>query len=126
LHLEHLDDLLAALGRGEIGPRQVDQAIQEEQGSRAPEPAPTIVRPVTVIGDSVIVDIDGVGNLMVRTAKCCNPAPPAGIVGYVTRERGVTLHRRDCPVMQRLPEQRHNRLLQAKWPVVLPKPGRIN
>ncbi len=126
LHLEHLDDLLAALGRGEVSSRQVAQVIQEEQGSRAPEPAAPLARPVMVIGDSVIVNIDGVGNLMVRTAKCCNPAPPTSIVGYVTRERGVTLHRRDCPVMQRLPEQRHDRLLQAEWPGVLPKQGRMN
>jgi GTP pyrophosphokinase len=129
LQLEHLDDLLAALGRGEIGPRQVDQAIQEELGTKVPAPQLTVQQParsVGVIPDSVVVNIEGVGNLLVRTAKCCGPVAPDAIVGYVTRERGVTLHRRDCPVMQRLPEQRHDRLLQAEWPGVLPKQGRMN
>lgn len=129
LQLENLDDLLAALGRGEIGPRQVDQAIHEELGSRGPSPQPAVQQParsVGVIPDSVVVNIEGVGNLLVRTAKCCGPVPPEAVVGYVTRERGVTLHRRDCPVMQRLPEQRCDRLLQVSWPDLLPKQGRTN
>ncbi len=59
--------------------------------------------------------IEGVDNLMIRTAKCCNPIKPDAIIGYVTRDRGITIHRRDCPFMQRVPEEREDRLLEAKW-----------
>ncbi|MDD3883521.1 MAG: bifunctional (p)ppGpp synthetase/guanosine-3',5'-bis(diphosphate) 3'-pyrophosphohydrolase [Gallionella sp.] len=119
LHLDHLDDLLVALGRGEMTPRQVALVIQEEQAPKTPTaiaPVAPMARPSVTLGESVVVDIEGVGNLLVRAAKCCGPLPPADIVGYVTRERGVTLHRRDCPVMQRLPDQRRDRLLAASWP----------
>ncbi|MDH2915897.1 MAG: GTP pyrophosphokinase, partial [Gallionella sp.] len=59
--------------------------------------------------------IEGVGNLVSRTAKCCNPTRADDIIGYVTRDRGITIHRRDCPFMQRVPEEREDRLLEARW-----------
>jgi len=129
LHLDHLDDLLVALGRGEMTPRQVALVIQEEQAPKTPTVVASVApmaRPSVTIGESVVVDIEGVGNLLVRAAKCCGPVPPVAIVGYVTRERGVTLHRRDCPVMQRLPDQRRDRLLAASWPANRPDSRREN
>ena len=49
-----------------------------------------------------------------RMAKCCKPEPPDLIVGYVTR-LGITLHRRDCAFMQRVPADKQDRLLAAAW-----------
>ena len=53
--------------------------------------------------------------MLTNLARCCKPAPPDNIVGYITRERGVTIHRQACPFITRLPEERRNRLLQASW-----------
>ncbi|MDO8312320.1 MAG: bifunctional (p)ppGpp synthetase/guanosine-3',5'-bis(diphosphate) 3'-pyrophosphohydrolase, partial [Sideroxyarcus sp.] len=111
LHYNKLDDLLAALGRGDITPRRVSLAI----GQETPAPAPRSVTTQTIQTQSGNVLIEGVGNLVSRTAKCCNPTKPDAIIGYVTRDRGITIHRRDCPFMQRVPEEREDRLLDAMW-----------
>ncbi|MDD5058006.1 MAG: bifunctional (p)ppGpp synthetase/guanosine-3',5'-bis(diphosphate) 3'-pyrophosphohydrolase [Sideroxydans sp.] len=112
LHYNKLDDLLAALGRGDITPRRVSLAIVQETPAAAPRS-----NSQTVQTPNGKVLIEGVGNLMIHTAKCCTPTRPDPIIGYVTRDRGITLHRRDCPFMQRVPEEREDRLLEAAWAV---------
>lgn len=111
LRFNKLDDLLAALGRGDITPRRVSLAIAQD----TPAPAPRTATAQALPAQSGNVLIEGVGNLMIRTAKCCHPVKPDAIVGYVTRDRGITIHRRDCPFMQRVPEEREDRLLDARW-----------
>jgi GTP pyrophosphokinase len=59
--------------------------------------------------------VQGVGNLLTKNAQCCHPEPPDEIVGYVTRDRGITLHRKDCRAIQRIPENRRDRMLDAQW-----------
>ena len=113
LHFNKLDDLLAALGRGDITPRRVSLSIAQE--TPAPAPRTAGIQPAHVESGSVL--IEGVDNLMIRTAKCCHPVKPDLIVGYITRDRGITIHRRDCPFMQRVPEEREDRLLDARWAV---------
>jgi GTP pyrophosphokinase len=111
LHFNKLDDLLAAMGRGDITPRRVSLAIAQETPAAAPrQPGNQAAHT-----ESGKVLIEGVGNLMIRTAKCCNPVKADAIVGYVTRDRGITIHRRDCPFMQRVPEEREDKLLDAHW-----------
>jgi GTP pyrophosphokinase len=109
LRYNKLDDLLAALGRGDITPRRVSLAITPE----TPAPRGTSSQPLHTESGNVL--IEGVGNLVIRTAKCCHPVKPDAIVGYVTRDRGIAIHRRDCPFMQRVPEEREDRLLDAHW-----------
>ncbi|OIR01389.1 GTP pyrophosphokinase [mine drainage metagenome] len=110
LRFNKLDDLLAALGRGNITPRRVSLAIAQDT-----PPAPRSTTSQTLPTESGSVLIEGVGNLMIRTARCCHPVKPDAIIGYVTRDRGITIHRRDCPFMQRVPEEREDRLLDARW-----------
>jgi len=59
--------------------------------------------------------IEGVNNLTYKLALCCHPQTTDAIVAYVTRDRGITIHRRDCSFMQRVPEEREDRLLDARW-----------
>ncbi len=110
LKYNKLDDLLAALGRGEITPRRVSLGVRQEMPSFVPRDNKQTVQ---VQNGSVLVE--GVGNLVSHTAKCCSPAKGDDIIGYVTRDRGITIHRRDCPFMQRVPEEREDRLLEARW-----------
>jgi GTP pyrophosphokinase len=116
LHFNKLEDLLAAIGRSEVTQYQIVNAIQEEMPpGKIEEAKPVIVRTATVQSAPKGVLVEGVGNLLTKTAQCCHPEFPDSIVGYVTRDRGITLHRKDCPAMLRLPEERRNRMLEAQW-----------
>jgi GTP pyrophosphokinase len=61
--------------------------------------------------------VQGVGNLLVQLAKCCQPVAGEAIVGYLTRGRGVTVHRRDCAALHRLAAQHPQRVLPVEWGV---------
>jgi GTP pyrophosphokinase len=112
LRFDKLDDLLAALGRDELKPSRIAAALQQEAPAK-PAPQKTAApknSPRTAGG----VLIEGVGGLTVRMAKCCKPESPDHIVGYTTR-LGITLHRADCAFVQRIPQDKRDRLLDAKW-----------
>lgn len=116
LQFQKLEDFLAAIGRGDVSEHQIALAIQEEAAPRPAETAqPLSPRRATAIQSQTGVVIEGVGNLQTNTAKCCKPMPPDAIVGYLTCDHGVTVHRRACAFIARLPEDRHNRLLSAQW-----------
>ena len=59
--------------------------------------------------------VEGLDDLAVRFSRCCNPVPGDEIVGFVTRGRGVSVHRTDCVNMIHLPEIEKNRLIEAEW-----------
>jgi GTP pyrophosphokinase len=110
-----LEDFLAALGRGEVTPRQIEIAVRGETALAAPEPEPfTALRPERK-GSSSGVLVLGVNNIATLIAKCCKPVPPDPIVGFVTRARGVTVHRQDCINVTSLGEAQRDRLMPADW-----------
>ncbi|MCR4304137.1 MAG: bifunctional (p)ppGpp synthetase/guanosine-3',5'-bis(diphosphate) 3'-pyrophosphohydrolase [Gallionella sp.] len=116
LHFNKLEDLLAAIGRNEITPHRIAVAIQEELPAKVIEIAkPKIFMPATQRTAKADITVGGVNNLMTRIAKCCNPAPGDDIVGYVTRDRGITIHRKDCAFMMHMMESRRDRKLTAQW-----------
>lgn len=116
LRFHKLEELLAALGRGEITPRRTGLAIlQEIPAKPAAIPRPVAHKPAAQRTSSTDVLIEGVDNLMIKLAKCCNPEKPDAIIGYVTRDRGITLHRQGCAFMQRVPEDKRERMLNAVW-----------
>ena len=116
LHFHKLDELLAALGRGEITSRRAGLAVRQEAPAK-PETAlrPASPRPAAPRASSTGVLIEGVDNLMIKLAKCCKPEKPDAILGYVTRDRGITIHRQDCAFMQRTPQDKRDRILNAVW-----------
>jgi GTP pyrophosphokinase len=116
LQFQKLEDFLAAIGRGDISEHQIALAIQEEVAPR-PEDAVQVQtsKRITAQPSHSGIVIEGIGNLQTSTAKCCKPMPPDAIVGYLTRDHGVTIHRRACSFITRLPEERHNRVLNAQW-----------
>ena len=120
LGFEKPEELLALVGRGEITARQLqtamradDPAVSRTEAEEA-VPAPSIgtVRPEEDLrrrGDILIVGVD---KLLTVLAKCCKPVPPDAIIGFVTRGRGVSVHRQACPNVARLPSER---LIGAQW-----------
>jgi GTP pyrophosphokinase len=116
LNFNKLEDLLAAIGRGDVTPRHIAGAIQEELPAKteaASKPVMTKAATTPALASGIL--IEGVGNLLTKMARCCKPAPPDDIVGYVTRDRGVTIHRKDCSAIVRMPEDRSDRVLAAQW-----------
>lgn len=116
LHFQKLEDFLAAIGRGDVSEHQIALAIQEEVAPRPEEPAlPLTPKRISAPQSQTGVVVEGVGNLQTSIAKCCKPMPGEVIVGYLTRDHGVTIHRKACTFIVRLPESRHNRVLVAQW-----------
>ena len=116
LRFHKLEELLAALGRGETTPRHVALAIQQEVPARhAAIATPAPHKHTAPHTSSTGVLVEGVDNLMIKLAKCCKPEKPYAILGYVTRDRGITIHRQDCVFMQRVPKEKRDRKLHAVW-----------
>ncbi|MGE0357943.1 MAG: bifunctional (p)ppGpp synthetase/guanosine-3',5'-bis(diphosphate) 3'-pyrophosphohydrolase [Burkholderiales bacterium] len=108
------DEFFAALGRGEVTGRQIEVAVRGEAPPAAPPPPITVVpEPASRASSGVLVL--GVNNIATLVAKCCKPVPPDPIVGFVTRTRGVMVHRADCPNVTGLEPAQRERLLPADW-----------
>ncbi len=111
LDYKTLDDLYAAIGYGAASAQQVVTRLQLRE-----EPT-DFVFPPDVSGSEAKVDkrieVMGVGDLLTRLATCCHPAPGDPIIGYITRSRGVTVHRATCPRI--LTETETERLVQVTW-----------
>ncbi|MCL4464815.1 MAG: bifunctional (p)ppGpp synthetase/guanosine-3',5'-bis(diphosphate) 3'-pyrophosphohydrolase [Chloroflexi bacterium] len=107
---EKLDDFLAAIGYGDINTQQIAMklvaAAQQEEERLA---LPTVVTPPTPSGIKVM----GVGDLLTRLASCCHPVPGDPIIGYITRGKGVTIHRADCHNV--VNEDERERLVHVEW-----------
>jgi GTP diphosphokinase / guanosine-3',5'-bis(diphosphate) 3'-diphosphatase len=126
MNYQHAEDLLAGIGAGKVSAKQVgtkllklmskeDTAKVETQGTEeftlaTPMTPPRHKRRRQGAG----IKVKGIDDVLVRLAKCCNPVPGDRIIGFVTRGRGVSVHRADCPNaadLLRTPE----RLLEVDW-----------
>ena len=121
LGFKNAEALFIATGRGEVGPRAIQVALRgaeaiEPEGAEA-EVAIGHSHPGDA-GDMIL--IVGVGKLMTSLGRCCKPAPPDAIQGYVTRGRGVSIHRVECRDFQVLARKNPERLVNAQWGGVRP------
>ncbi|MGB8646471.1 MAG: bifunctional (p)ppGpp synthetase/guanosine-3',5'-bis(diphosphate) 3'-pyrophosphohydrolase [Anaerolineae bacterium] len=118
-NLKTVDDLCEAIGHADMSIQSIGVKLLEAEQAKAPPPlAPPPAetdgkqrpRPATDIG----MEIGGVGNLLTRLAQCCNPLPGDQIVGFITRGRGITIHRKDCKQVLDMNGE-HERVLALKW-----------
>ncbi len=112
-NFKRLDDLLAALGRGDIKLGQILNRLSPTESHPAIQ---TLVKPQAkpeVSGSDL--RIEGVGNLLTHMARCCQPVPGDAVVGYITMGRGVSVHRQDCPNIIHASEKQRQRFLQVSW-----------
>ncbi len=116
-----LDALHAAIGDNRISARAVAQRIvrdlrggvYEEQLPVTARQQPASTRPGR--GSAVGVYVEGLDDLMVRLSRCCTPVPGDEIVGFVTRGRGVSVHRADCANAASLASRSRERLIEVEW-----------
>ena len=113
-------DLYVLVALGDVGPHQVGRVLLElERAANAPteaDAAITVSRaPRKVDRRSAEFTVEGVGNLLVQLARCCQPVADEPIVGYLTRGRGVSVHRPDCPSYLRLAAAQPQRVLPVEW-----------
>jgi GTP pyrophosphokinase len=110
---EKVEDFLAAVGFGDINTQQIAGKIAETRSREEEELPFTAPTPVQTVEG---IQVQGTGGLLTRLAQCCHPLPGDEIVGYVTRGRGVTIHRRDCPnVLSRSDGRDAERLIEVSW-----------
>ena len=114
LNQASVDDLLAAIGYGEVPAETVLHRLREADG-HPPIAAPRPARPAAQGTLRVGVSAKGADNLLIRLSRCCAPIPGDAIVGFVTRGRGVAVHRADCPNVARLRQSDPARIAEVDW-----------
>jgi GTP pyrophosphokinase len=115
LRYERGSDLFAAIGRNDVNSAQIASAVYALE--RPPEQIPGFRTGKARKGGGTAeqVSVRGVGKLLTTIATCCQPVPYDGIVGYITRGKGVTVHRRDCPNILKMDDERRERLIDVAW-----------
>ena len=117
-NFRRIDDLLAAIGAGDLTAAQVGQSALRLNSAAdtgtAELPFRRPVRPETAATGKEI-RIEGIGNLMHQLARCCQPLPGDPIAGFITRTRGVSIHREDCRQYLRLAQRQPERRIQVDW-----------
>lgn len=127
LNFSHEDDLFAAVGYNGLTPVQVANRLTEKE-RREREAEQETEKLLTQFENKVFnseanneklkikhnagVVVQGVGNLLIRLSRCCNPVPGDEIIGYITKGRGISIHRKDCPNVQSIEEER---LIEVEW-----------
>jgi len=118
------DSLYAAVGEGHVGATSVAERIARElRGEEEAKPDQNLL-PTTVSRrsgarrrptQSAGVHVEGLDDIMIRLSRCCSPVPPDEIIGFVTRGRGVSVHRSDCLNATELSEGQPDRLIDVEW-----------
>jgi GTP diphosphokinase / guanosine-3',5'-bis(diphosphate) 3'-diphosphatase len=109
-----LDDLYVALGCGDTSIGRVVNRVSEIYKSKPDALLPPPHSPITEDRTSTDnVTVLGLKGILTTIARCCNPAPGDEIIGYITRGRGATIHRQDCPNVLRMDE--HERIVKVSW-----------
>jgi GTP pyrophosphokinase len=125
MNLQAADDLLAAIGSGKQSPKQVvtklikilakDATVTMPAEPEIPTPILQPSRAARRRKSATGVKVKGIDDVLVRLAHCCNPVPGDVIIGFVTRGRGVSVHRDDCPNARELTHSSPERMLEVEW-----------
>lgn len=119
LNFNKLEDLYASVGMGKTSPQHVVTRLMKELSKQKQEAEPGVeleeeIPAVREPGPAVGVKVKGIEGVLTRLARCCNPVPRDAIVGFITRGRGISVHRQDCPNMKGLMES-PDRMIEVGW-----------
>lgn len=116
---QNIDDLYAGIGAGDLRLHQVGNTARNimlpKKDSREPPKLPKLNRNKPPTSSGKGITIQGVNNLMSSIAGCCKPVPGDDIVGYISRTRGVVIHRSDCKHILQAQHDNFERLIEVEW-----------
>jgi len=115
LGFDATDAMYIAVAREDVGPRQLQVAIRDEAPPAAPPDEVQVKRGVRSEKAESGILVVGIDRLLTQLARCCRPVPPDPIVGFVTRGRGVSIHRRSCSSVSQLTKAHPERVIEADW-----------
>src|SRR5690606_124292 len=115
LKLPNAEALYIALGAGDVTSTAVANAVQRLRKEEPQAPLPAKRRPRRKGSGNEQVEIRGVGDLLCTLARCCRPVPPERIVGYITKGRGVGIHRSSCKNFRSLYSRHPERVIEVDW-----------
>lgn len=115
----NVDDLLVLVALGDVGPNQIGRVLLELERA-AEQPAQNLTpaspsKPASTGSVAGTVTVQGVDNLLAQVARCCQPLPGEPVAGYLTRGRGVSVHRPDCASFLRMAGLQPARVLPVEW-----------
>ena len=116
LKVQNLENLKVAIGRGEITTEQIFNKIFPEKIVPADKKDSFFVRFLRRARSDSGIKVQGMDNMLIHFARCCQPVPGDRIIGYLTRGKGVTIHRSDCKNMIKLYEEKE-RIIDVEWDV---------
>ncbi|MFD2169350.1 RelA/SpoT family protein [Tumebacillus lipolyticus] len=119
-NFQKIDDLLAAVGYGGFSAHQVITRLVEKIKREMPpaeiEKIPEVKQePKKLKKSNLGVRVKGIDNMLIRFSRCCNPVPGDEIQGFVTKGRGVSVHRKNCPNLHVVEQDDENRLIEVEW-----------
>jgi len=109
------DDLYVAVAKEEFSLRQIDHALRVRAPAADEAPHLTLARPQARNTAQSSVLVVGVDALLTQLARCCRPAPPDAIAGFITRGRGVSIHRTNCAAFAALQTRHPERIIPVAW-----------
>jgi GTP pyrophosphokinase len=118
LGFKSADDLFEDVGKDEFSLRNIEMLLRPSEPAGPVDDAPILKKPKAVDpsakGGLLVV---GVESLMTQLARCCKPAPPDAILGFVTRGKGVSVHRQDCSNLREMRSKNGERVIEVQWGV---------
>ena len=109
---KELDDFFESIGNNDLSLRRIINKLKESEGTNT-DPLLEIHTAIPEKKDANAIKVLGLKGILSIYAKCCNPVPGDEIVGYITRGRGATIHRKDCPNILR--SRDHERIIRVSW-----------
>ena len=107
----------AKVGRGDITSGQLTHGLSQIYSDESVKPLPNKPRPKKTVNknNQQAINVRGVGNLLTNIAPCCNPVPGDEIIGFITRGKGVSVHRQDCSNILNLEHDKQKQLISVEW-----------
>ena len=125
LGFNNADALFEVVGKDEFSLRNIELLLRPPEPAAAADDYMPLKKPRAVAGGKGGVLVVGIDSLMTQLAKCCKPAPPDLISGFVTRGKGVSVHRSDCSNLRNMVNRSADRLIEVEWGTSLGKDGNV-
>ena len=111
------EELQAKVGRGDISYAQLSNGLNQLYTDKSVKPLPSKPKPKKTVneGSRQSINVGGAGNLLTKIAPCCKPVPGDNIIGFITRGKGVSVHRQDCINMLNLEHDKQKQLISVEW-----------